>query len=575
MKHLPGLQQLQALLPFLAGLRWRYAAGALLLAVTNGCALLIPWLLKLAVETLRHPATGRLPIGFYAASIAAVGVVYALVRIKSRTTILHAARLVEFRLREALFDRLLSLDLSFYGRERTGDILSRFSNDLSNVRMLAGFGVMSLLNTAIIYLAAVWLMVRLSPWLTLVAVGPLPLMVLLVRQVSGRVFNLSREAQEELARLSSLAEETVSAVRVVKNGCREAWFGGLFDQASERCLKKNLDLARLRGLVVPIMAVATGGGTLAVLFVGGRQVIAGSMTLGDFVAFSGYLALLAWPTAVMGWVLTLTQRGAASMGRLDALLRAQSALVQTPHAPAASLGRGLELRQLSFAYGERRVLQALNCSIAAGERVGITGTVGSGKTTLLRLIAGLLPVGAGQLYLDGADVTCLSLGSVRRLSGYLPQEAFLFSRSISDNILYGGSGDARLCAGQAGLSHDLAGLKEGLATVVGERGIALSGGQRQRVALARALSRQPPLLLLDDPLAAVDAGREEEILDALAANWQGRTVLLVSQRLSAFRDCGRVLVLEEGRIVEDGPPAELLTRGGRYAALARLQQKSL
>ncbi len=575
MKRSSGIQQLQTILPFLTGLRWRYAAGLLLLAVTNGCALTIPWLLKLAVETLRHPAQGSWPISLYAGLIAALGVLHALVRIKSRTVILHAARLVEFRLREALFKRLLSQDLSFYGRERTGDILSRFANDLTNVRMLVGFGVMSLINTVIIYLAAVWLMVRISPWLTLVAVGPLPVMVLLVRRVSGRVFSLSHEAQEELARLSSLAEETIAAVRVVKNSCREGWFGGMFEQASERCLEKNLELARLRGLVLPIMATATGGGMLAVLFVGGRQVIAGSMTLGDFVAFSGYLALLAWPTALMGWILTLVQRGAASMGRLDLLLTAQAALVHNPDDPAASLEQGLHLQRLSFSYGGRLVLQEVSCFIAAGERVGITGTVGSGKTTLLRLIAGLLPVGAGQLYLDGVDVTRLSLDSVRRLTGYLPQEAFLFSRSINDNILYGGSGDALRSATQAGLGSDLAGLRDGLATVVGERGVTLSGGQRQRVALARALAQEPALLLLDDPLAAVDAGREEEILDALATNWQGRTVLLVSQRLSAFRNCQRVLVLAEGRIVEDGSPQELLRRGGLYAELARLQGQAV
>jgi ATP-binding cassette subfamily B protein len=541
-----------------------------LLLLTNGCALLIPWLLKLTVEGLRQPGSASFSTGQYAAAMAGLALLHCLVRIWSRTTILHAARIVEFRVREALFQRLLALDLSFYNRERTGDLLSRFSNDLGNVRMLVGFGSMSLLNTAIIYLAAVWLMLLISPWLTLAAVGPLPLMVLLVRRISGRVFNLSREAQEELARLSSLAEESVSAVRLLKSYCREPYFDRLFEKTSRDCLNKNLELARVRGLVMPIMVAATGIGTLAVLFIGGRQVITGTMSLGDFVAFSGYLALLAWPTAVMGWILTLLQRGAASMGRLNELLTA-TPLLETDAEQTATFQQSLELRQLSFSYGDRPVLQQISCSIRPGERLGVTGTVGSGKTTLLRVLARLLPVAPGQFLLDGHDVNQLSLASVRGLTGYLPQEAFLFSRSIQENIAYGGDGDTLRGAEQAGLTSDLNGFSQGLATLVGERGVTLSGGQRQRVALARALVRQPALLLLDDPLASVDAGKEDEILDALAANWQGKTVVLVSQRLSAFRDCQRVLVLDEGRIVEHGSPQELLVRGGRYAQLARLQ----
>jgi len=474
----------------MVGLRWRYAVGAFLLLLTNGCALLIPWLLKLTVEGLRQPGSASFSTGQYAAAMAGLALLHCLVRIWSRTTILHAARIVEFRVREALFQRLLALDLSFYNRERTGDLLSRFSNDLGNVRMLVGFGSMSLLNTAIIYLAAVWLMLLISPWLTLAAVGPLPLMVLLVRRISGRVFNLSREAQEELARLSSLAEESVSAVRLLKSYCREPHFDRLFEQISRDCLHKNLELARVRGLVMPIMVAATGIGTLAVLFIGGRQVITGTMSLGDFVAFSGYLALLAWPTAVMGWILTLLQRGAASMGRLNELLTA-TPLLETDAEQTATFQQNLELRQLSFSYGDRPVLQQISCSIRPGERLGVTGTVGSGKTTLLRVLARLLPVAPGQFLLDGHDVNQLSLASVRGLTGYLPQEAFLFSRSIQENIVYGGDGDALRGAEQAGLTSDLNGFAQGLATLVGERGVTLSGGQRQRVALARALVRQP------------------------------------------------------------------------------------
>lgn len=566
------LTELTALLPFLQGLRWRYAAGTLLLVITNGCALLIPWLMKLAIDGLQQPAAARFTPSGIALLIAATAVVYAVVRIFSRTVILNAARLLEFAIREALFARLTLLDPGFFSRERTGDILSRFANDLTNLRMLTGFGVLSLLNTAIIYLAALWLMVGISPLLTLAAVAPLPLMILAVRALSSRIFQLSREVQEQLAGISSLTEETVGAIRLIKSYCREAHFDQLFAQATAKNLAKNLALARVRGIVMPIMGWAAGLGTLAVLYLGGRQVIADQITLGQFVAFSGYLALLVWPTASMGWILTMMQRGAASMARLNELLTAQPTVVD-PLVPQQlnALGTGLEFRGLCYSYGERRVLQDISLQVTPGERIGITGPVGSGKSTLLRLIARLLPVQPGMLLVDGHDITTVAIDSYRRLIGYVPQEAQLFSRSIQENVAYGGTGAVTDAVARAGLATDLAGFADGLQTVVGERGITLSGGQRQRVALARALVREPQLLVLDDPLAAVDAGREDEILEALSANWGDKTVLIVSQRLSAFRDCHRVLVLDEGRIVEEGPPDLLLQQGGRYAELARLQ----
>lgn len=566
------LSELTALVPFLQGLRWRYAAGALLLLLTNSCALLIPWLMKLAIDGLQHPAAARFTPSVIALLIAGTAVLYAVVRIFSRTVILNAARLLEFSIREALFARLLLLDSGFFSRERTGDILSRFANDLTNLRMLTGFGTLSLLNTAIIYLAALWLMMGINPLLTLAAVAPLPLMILAVRALSSRIFQLSREAQEQLAGISSLTEETVSAIRLIKSYCREAHFDQLFAAAIDRNLAKNLALARLRGIVMPIMGWAAGLGTLAVLYLGGRLVITDQITLGQFVAFSGYLALLVWPTASLGWILTMMQRGAASMARLNELLTAVPAVVDPPVPRRLSgLGNGLELRNLCYSYGERRVLQDISLRLAPGERVGITGPVGSGKSTLLRLIARLLPVQQGMLLVDGHDVTTTAIDSYRRLIGYVPQEAQLFSRSIQENVAYGGAGSVADAVARAGLSTDLEGFAEGLQTVVGERGVTLSGGQRQRVALARALVREPELLVLDDPLASVDAGREDEILEALSANWADKTVLIVSQRLSAFRDCHRVLVLDEGRIVEEGPPDLLLQSGGRYAALAQLQ----
>ncbi len=379
-----------------------------------------------------------------------------------------------------------------------------------------------------------------------------------------------------MARLTSLAEESISAVRLIKSYCREGHFQGLFEEASGRYLANNLQLARLRGLVLPVMAAATGAGTLIVLFVGGRLVIGKVITLGDFVAFSGYLAMLVWPTAVMGWILTLAQRGAASMSRLAMFLGAEPAVMDAADAqPLTEVRQGIELRELSFSYGETQILNRVSCFIAAGERIGITGDVGCGKTTLLRLIPRLLPIGDGQIFIDGRDINHITLKSLRAQIGYVPQEAFLFSRSIRENIAYGAAddqADVEELARRARLTADVGKFHEGLETEVGEKGVALSGGQKQRLSIARALSADPAILLLDDPLSAVDAEREEEILAELGHFCVGRTVLIVSHRLSAFRECDRVLVLKDGGIAEEGSPAELLERDGLYARTFRMQR---
>ncbi|HEX9078180.1 MAG TPA: ABC transporter ATP-binding protein [Desulfuromonadaceae bacterium] len=570
------MNDLSPLISYLRSLRWRFAAGTGFLLLTNGFALLIPWFMKLAVEGLQHPAAGRFPPADCALVITALALAHCIARIFSRTLFLNAARIIEFRIREELFRKLVLLDQLFLSGSRTGDILSRFSNDLTNVRMLTGFGAMSAVNTLIMYAATVTLMVRIHPWLTLCAIVPFPLMMLVVKKVSNRMFQRSLESQEELARLSSLAEESVSSVRLIKSYCREDYFLGRFADASGRYLVCNLRLARLRGLLLPVMAAATGTGTLIVLFMGGRLVIDGAITLGDFVAFSGYLAMLVWPTAMLGWMLTLTQRGAASMSRLAMILGAEPAVADAPDAePLGDVRQGIELRCLTFGYGPSKVLNGISCFIAAGERVGITGEVGSGKSTLLKLLPRLLPANAGQIFIDGRDITRISLASLRTLIGYVPQEAFLFSRSIRENIGYGaanGADSVEELVRRAGLATDVEKFREGLETLVGERGVTLSGGQKQRLSIARALAADPRILLLDDPLSAVDAGREEEILAELGRFCDGRTVLIVSHRLSAFRDCDRVLVLGDGVIAEEGSPAELLERNGVYAEMYRMQR---
>jgi len=573
-----AIKELRRLIPYLVSLRWRYAGGTLFLLFTNAFALLIPWFMKLAVEALQHPVTARFSPAACALIIALLAVLHSVTRIFSRTLILNAARIIEFRIRDDMFRRLMLLDLGYFSTSRSGDILSRFSNDLTNVRMLAGFGTMSAINTVLVYCASVTMMLRIHAELTFWAILPFPLMILIVKKVSHRLFHRSLQAQEELAKLSSQAEETVSAVRLIKSYRREEHFQGEFEKTARRYLQHNLRLARLRGLILPVMAAATGSGTLIVLFMGGRLVIASTITLGDFVAFSGYLAMLVWPTAVMGWILTLAQRGAASMSRLADILGAEAVVTDRPGATLiTALQQGIEFRNVSFAYGNTAILNDISFQLRVGETIGITGEVGSGKSTLLRLLPRLLPLPDGMLFIDGRDINFLNIASLRQMIGYVPQEAFLFSRSIAENISYGMAGEnaqeeIQTAARQAGFLEEISLFPQQFDTQVGEKGVTLSGGQKQRLAIARAVAGNPAILLLDDPLSAVDAGREEEILNELGQFYAGRTVLIVSQRVSAFRDCSRVIVLKSGSIAEQGTSAELQALDGIYADICRRQQ---
>lgn len=557
-------------------LRGTYAVGFVLLCAANGFALLIPWLLKRAVESLQFPAGSSVSPARFGLLIIAVALIHGVIRIFSRTTLLHAGRRIEYRIRQDLYARLVSLDLPYFSRKRTGDLLSRFANDLTNVRMLVGFGILNVVNTVIVYLAAIALMVRLNPFLTFCAVLPYPLMILLVKQVSRRIFQHSKRAQEELASLTSHAEESIAAAVVVKAYCREEFQVEIFRRLAERYLGSSMKMANLRGIVVPFMASMGGIGTLIVLYVGGSRVISGAMTLGDFVAFTGYLAMLIWPTVVLGWIINLLQRGAASMARINAVLDARPEVVDTtqPITPEHVAGR-IEFRNLTFGYGVNPLLQGISLVVEPGMKIGIVGPVGCGKSTLVRLLARLYPVADGMLFVDGVDINRFSLEYLRNLIGFVPQESFLFSRSIRDNIAYGREGappeHVAEAAHLARLDGDVAGFADGYDTMVGERGVTLSGGQKQRTAIARALLKDPAILVLDDPLSAVDARTEEEILEGLARFYGSRTVLIVSHRLSALRGCDRILVMEAGRIVEQGSHQVLLALGGRYAALHREQ----
>lgn len=557
--------------------RGNYLLGALCLVGTNACALLIPWLLKLAVESLSAPATARHSAAWYGGAIIGAALLQGVIRIFSRTTLLHAARRIEYAVREELYAKLLSLDLPFFSGERTGDIMSRFANDLTNIRMLLGFGVLNVINTVVVYVVALALMGSMDLTLTLCAVAPFPLMIYAVKRMTRRMYHHSRRAQEELARLTSQAEENVSAAAVVRAYCREEAAIRAFREIGQSYLVSNMAMARLRGLMLPLMAATSALGTLVALFLGGGKVITGTMTLGDFVAFNGYLAMLVWPTVIFGWILNLVQRGAASMARLNEVLDASAQVVEpTDPAPLEALRGEIELHDLSFCYGGGELLRGISLRVPAGTRLGVVGPIGSGKSTLVRLIARLYPVEDGRIFLDGTDINRISLPALRAAIGFVPQEGFLFSRTIGENIAYGrdgaGAEEIEGAARLASLDADVHRFPAGYDTLVGERGVTLSGGQKQRTAIARALLKNPAILILDDPLSSVDARTEEEILGGLAAYYGRRTVIVISHRLSAVRDCDTIIVLEEGAIAEQGSHDELVARGGLYASIWREQR---
>jgi ATP-binding cassette subfamily B protein len=569
----------------------RLAGGTLALAATNACALGIPLLLRDAIDALKSTGvSARAGVLRDAALIAALAVVQAVIRTASRVLIFNAARNVEYRLRRDLFSHLMRLDGGFYRKSATGDVMSRLTNDLGALRGLCGPGILNIVNSTIVYVSTLWLLVHLSPTLTLYALLPYPFLALGAR-LSGRVmFKASREIQEQLGLMSTSIQEDLAGVSVVKLYGLEELRHRRFRRLNDAYLGRALALVRSRGVIGPLFAMLAGTGTLIVLWAGGHQVIAGRMTLGSLVAFNALVVQLSWPTIALGWILSLWQRGMAGWVRVRELLVTEP----TIHDPSPEAGDGsasvlasgaplapsLEVRGLTIALDDRRLLDDVSFSVPAGSTLAIVGPTGAGKTTLVDALARLQDVAPGAVAVGGHDVTTLPLARLRGLLGYAPQDAFLFSATVAENIAFGvrepldeAALRARVVAAgeAAGLAPDVAVLPEGWDTLVGERGITLSGGQRQRVALARALASEPRILMLDDTLSSVDAQTEREILTRLRPILRERTSIVVSHRVAAVKEADQILVLDGGRVAERGTHGELLAAGGLYASLYREQ----
>jgi ATP-binding cassette subfamily B protein len=569
------LESFRTLRPYL----WRYRRGLLLgmgsLVLKDGAAAATPLLIRAAIDALTEGQRFQVVLRF-ALILVAVALVKGIFQFWMRVILIGMSRDIEYDLRNDLFAHLVALSPDFYAKQRTGDIMARATNDLNAVRMMLGPGIMYWTETSLTFVLAIAIM-AMNDWrLTIFAVLPAPVVSIAV-MLFGRAIHERFEAiQAMFADISSRVQENLSGVRMVRAFVQEAAELRRFEELNKKYIAQNLKLVRISGLFQPLLEGLIGVTFLVVLWAGGYQVLRGRISLGGFVMFNTYMGMLVWPMIALGWVVNLMQRGSASMARINQILRERP----TISAPVRPVGLGdvrgeIEFRSVSVIYPSGRALHGVDLLIPGGATVAIVGHTGCGKSTLAGLIPRLMDPTEGAVYVDGHNVRDLDPAELRRHIGFVPQETFLFSATIAENIAFGVE-DAteeqiRHAAELAGLAADIESFPGGYQTMVGERGITLSGGQKQRTAIARALMRDPKILILDDALSSVDTLTEERILSGLAAVMRGRTVILISHRVSTVREADQIIVLEKGSIVEQGTHAELVAAGGYYADLSQKQ----
>jgi ATP-binding cassette subfamily B protein len=556
----------------------RYGIGLVLLAAYQYAQYWFDTRLMAAINQARAGhGTSAMQIG---AMLVLVAFGAFVVRVLSRVFVFNGGRIAEYELRRALLDRLQRLGPSFYRRMSTGEIMSRVTNDLTQVRLLLGFGILNVINTAFALVSALSVTLSISVPLTAAALVPLPILMLVTRHFSRQLYVRTRDNQDAIGQMSDTAQSSIAGVRVVRSFSLERFEAERFEEANRVYLDRSLQLARLRGSMGPIMQAITTIGILVVFWYGGYLMLQGRLDAGGFLAFYRALARLTWPLIALGFLIGLVQRGRASYSRLAEIYDAVPDIVDGPDPAPAQVPRRLDVRHLSFAHGTRQVLSDVSFELPEGGSLAIVGRTGSGKSTLAVLLPRLQPTPRGAVYLDGVDICDLPLDYVRGQIGYAQQNAFLFSTTAGRNIGFvlddPDSAPAlltiRQAAAEARILDEVLALPDGLDTVVGERGVQLSGGQKQRIALARAFVAQSRILVLDDPLSAVDARTERAILEAIDRQRAQRSVILITHRVAAAARCDRILVLDAGRIVESGTHEELLERGGLYAAFAEEQR---
>jgi ATP-binding cassette subfamily B protein len=577
--------ELRSILPYFRPYKKGLALGLVCVWFANVSQIAAPYLMKLAIDGLDDPDVTARRIALLASLIVVAALVGGAFRYGMRELLNGISRRIEADLRNDFFGHLLRLDATYYGGTRTGDLMSRATNDTFAVRMAVGPAVMYTVNTTVTFVFAMALMLWISPRLTLYAIIPMILLPVIVLRFGRVIHKRFEEIQEQFSSMSTFVQESLSGVRIVRAYTQEKDQARQFDAFNEDYRERNMRLVRTAGAFHPVLSLLSGTAMVLVTWLGGLEVMAGRITIGDFVAFFFYLALLIWPMIALGWVVSLYQRGAASMGRLNEVLRARP-MVETPEHPASLAGaRGeVEFRDVSFTYPgtDRPVLERIGFVARAGETVAIVGPTGSGKSTLVALLARLYDPIEGEVLLDGIPLTSLDPADLRARIGMVPQDPFLFSDTIRGNIGLGlsaadqddepGLRDAvRQAAGLSQLHEQILEFPAQYDTMLGERGINLSGGQKQRATLARALARDPVVLVLDDALSAVDTHTEAAILADLRKAVRGCTAFIISHRVSAVMHADQILVLEGGRLVQRGTHAQLIAADGTYARLLRRQ----
>ncbi len=550
-----------------------------MLILVDSFQLFIPLVIRRAFDALSFGNATSTMLLKLAAIILLLAIGVIITRFLWRYLIIGISRKMERRLRKAFYSHLLTLSPGWFADHKVGDLMALATNDLDAVRMMMGIGTVAFVDMLFLMVTSLTMMVYLNPGLTLYVVLPLPILSIVVGFIGRLMFRRFRLVQESFAKMTDFVREIISGIRIIKSYAREDSETKRFSKVSIDYVRKNLRMVIIQGMFEPLIGLVIGLSFALVLFLGGRRVILATMSMGDFVAFNSYLGLLIWPMIAVGWVINLYQRGRASLTRIMEVFDQKPDIIDLPNAkPLDHIAGEIEFRNLTFRYKPELepVLQDVSFDIDAGQFIGITGRTGSGKTTLISLLPRLFDPPDETIFIDGNDIRKIKLSSLRSAIGLVPQDSFLFSATLLDNIKFGkpdASDEAAISVSKFAQFHkDVENFPDKYKTVIGERGVTLSGGQKQRLSIARAILLDPPILILDDALSAVDIETEEEILEGLKKVRMGKTTLVVSHRISALHETDIVIVLQRGRIAEIGSPLELLTKAGYYAELYKMQQ---